>query len=109
MLGQVLTQLGEEKADATFLTAAVAAFQSEQQVVSREDDADGWAETQNSVAMTLKCLGVLQNDHDRLLQARAAALLALEVAPNEETYKHTLEQIDMAISNAKSRAADHLT
>ena len=68
------------------------------EVRTREEMPAAWARTQNNLAMALKSLGALRKDMAVLAEARAAVLLALEVAPDDENYKDTLQQIDAAIA-----------
>jgi hypothetical protein len=57
-----------------------------------------WAMPQHNLQMTLKSLGALRKDASVLAEAKAAVLLALEIATDDENYKDTLQQIDAAIA-----------
>jgi tetratricopeptide (TPR) repeat protein len=96
-LGRALSNLGSSADNVDALKQAVAAFRNEQEIYTREDDAGGWAVTQSSIAHALLLIGKLQSEQAPLEEALAAINDCIEIAPDDEDYKDTLQQIEAGI------------
>ena len=76
-------------------------FRHEQEIVTREENAEGWAQTQSSIAEILMSIGKLQKTIAPLEEVLAAIRDCLEITPDDDDYKATLKQIEAAIEELK--------
>jgi tetratricopeptide (TPR) repeat protein len=100
-LGMALGSLGSQTNDVDLLQQALTAFRNEQEVFTREDNAEGWASTQSFVALTTMHIGTMQKAPGLLEEAISAIKDCLEIDPDNEDYKDTLQQIEAAIEEVK--------
>ena len=92
---------GALKRDATLLEDATDHFRNALEIFTRDKLPSNWAETQEYLARNLSALGQLQKDMAKLEEARAAILGAVELAPENQSYKATLEKIQREIEDLK--------